>query len=60
MRVAQITDALATREPDEEVIVHVTMRDGAIMVCDLKAHTEIGPGEGFVLIVSQCAPVGRA
>ncbi len=55
MTVAELVAVLQTRAaqyPDEEMIVHVTLPDGNIVIGDILDVTEIGPGEGFALIAT--------
>jgi hypothetical protein len=55
MTVAELVAVLrsrAARYPDEEMIVHVTLPDGTIVIGDVMDVTEIGPGEGFALIAT--------
>ena len=55
MTVAELAAALTRRaeiHPDEDVIVHLTLPDGSVIVGDITGFTDIGPGEGFALIAS--------
>ena len=50
MNVAQVREILATRNADEDVLVHTTTRDGAVAVCEVTGHTTIDRDDGIVLL----------
>jgi len=55
MTVTDLVAALtrrATLHPDEDTIVHMTLPDGSVIVGDITGFTDIGPGDGFVLIAT--------
>jgi len=55
MTVSELAAALTRRaefHADEDVLVHVTLANGDVMVGAITGLTDIGPGEGFALIAS--------
>jgi hypothetical protein len=55
MTVSEFAAALTRRaelHADEDMLVHVTLPNGEVIVGEITGLTDIGPSEGFALIVS--------